>query len=245
MKQDCELKQKVLAELEWDPAIDAGPIGVAVEDGVVTVSGLVNTFAEKAAVAAAIDRVAGVRAVALEMEVRLAIPHRRSDGEIAASAEQALRSNTLVPSDAVRLAVEKGCVTLQGEVPWEFQRRAAERAVATLIGVVEVRNEVTLQTSGQVANVAQRIEEALGRQASREAARIHVAVEGTTVKLTGLVNSWHDRDMAEAAARAAPGIDSDQRVAECMSCAEPFTSIPDPSQRTAAIEREAAPVSRG
>ena len=208
MTHDRELKQKVVAELEWDPGVDASAIGVAVQDGVVTVSGVVATFGEKSAVAAAVNRVAGVRALALELEVSLAIPHRRGDGEIAASAERAVRSNSLVPADAVRATVEMGHVTLHGQVPWEFQRRAAERAVATLMGVVDVRNEITLQNSGQVANVAQRIEEALARQASREAARIQVAVEGTTVKLTGLVNSWYERDMAEAAARAAPGVEN-------------------------------------
>lgn len=207
MTQDRELKQKVVAELERDPAVDASAIGVAVQDGVVTVSGVVATFGEKSAVAAAVYRVVGVRAVAFELEVSLAIPHRRGDSEIATSAEHALRSNTLVPADAVRATVEMGRVTLDGQVPWEFQRRAAERAVATLMGVVEVRNEITVQTSGQVANVAQHIEEALARQASREAARIHIDVEGTTVKLTGLVNSWHDCDLAEAAAREAPGIE--------------------------------------
>lgn len=207
MKTDPELKKNVITELDWDPAIDASAIAVSVQDGIVTVAGVVGTFAEKEAVATAVRRVAGVRAVALELAVKLAIPHHRSDAEIAAAAAQALRWNTLIPADAIRPTVEKGCITLQGEVPWQFQRRAAERAVSGLIGVVEVRNEITLRTGPQVANLAQRIEDALARQAARESSRVHVAVAGTTVELTGLVNCWHDREIAEAAAWSAPGVE--------------------------------------
>lgn len=207
MKTDGELKEKVQAELEWDPQIDASALAVLVQDGVVTVSGVVETFAEKVALARAVRRVAGVRAVALELEVRLAIPHRRSDSEVAASAEHALRWNTLIPADAIRLTVEKGRITLQGEAPWEFQRRAAERAVSHLMGVVEVRNEITLRSTAQVAHLARRIEDALARQAAREAGHVRVTVDGKTVKLTGLVNSWHDRETAEAAAWSAPGVE--------------------------------------
>ena len=207
MKTDADLKKNVMAELDWDPAIAASAVAVSVRDGIVTVAGVVDTFAEKKAVAAALRRVAGVRAVALELAVRLAIPHHRSDGEIAAAAAHALRWNSLIPADAIRPTVEKGRITLQGEVPWEFQRRAAERAVSGLIGVVEVRNEITLRTGRQVAHVAQRIEEALTRQAARESHRVRVAVDGTTIKLTGLVNCWHDREIAEATAWSAPGVD--------------------------------------
>lgn len=206
MKTDRQLKEDVQAELDWDPAIDARLLAVSVQDGIVTVAGVVETFAAKDAVLCAVRRVAGVLAVALELEVKLAIPHRRGDSELAASAEQALRWNTLIPADAIRLTVERGCVTLQGEVPWDFQRRAAERAVSALIGVAEVRNEITLPTSREVADVAQRIKDALARQATREAAHIRVAVDGATVTLSGLVNSWHDRETAEAAAWSAPGV---------------------------------------
>jgi len=205
MNTDSSLKKKVFVELDWDPEIPASAIAVSVQDGIVTVAGDVDTFAEKEAVAAAVRRVAGVRAVAMELE--LAIPHRRSDGEIAASAEQALRWNTLIPADPIRLTVEKGRITLQGEVPWEYQRRAAERAVAGLMGVVELRNEITLRSGCQVANLAQRIEDALARQAVRESSRIHVDVDGTTVKLSGLVNCWRDREIAEATAWSAPGVE--------------------------------------
>jgi osmotically-inducible protein OsmY len=152
---DRELKDRVLAELEWDPAVDADRIGLPVADGVVTVAGVVETFADKDTIAHAVGRVAGVRSVALELEVNLAVPHHRSDGEIAASAEQALQSSTLIPADEIRLAVE----------------------------------------------------DALARQAGREARRIRVSVEGTTVKLTGLVNCWHDRETAEATVRSAPGVE--------------------------------------
>jgi osmotically-inducible protein OsmY len=207
MATDRDLKDKVVAELEWEPAVDANSIAVAVDDGVVTLAGEVETLAHKGAVAAAVRRVAGVRAVALELDVKLAIPHRRSDAEIATHAGAALQSNTLIPADAIRLTVDDGRITLQGEVPWEFQRRAAQRAVSQLIGVVEIRNEIRLRTNPQPADLAQRIEDALSRQAWREARHIDVVVDGTTVKLTGLVNSWHDRETAEAAAWRAPGVE--------------------------------------
>jgi len=215
MNADASLKRKVLAELDWDPEVQAPGIAVSVQEGVVTVAGDVRTFAEKEAVAAAVRRVAGVHAVAMELEVTLAIPHRRSDAEIAASAAQALGWNTLIPADAIRLTVERGCITLRGEVPWEFQRRAAVHAVAGLMGVVDLRDEVTLCPRSRVASLAQRIEDALTRQATRESSRIHVCVDGKTVKLSGLVNCWRDREVAEAAAWSAPGVE--QVVSELLS----------------------------
>ncbi|HEY4959062.1 MAG TPA: BON domain-containing protein [Caldimonas sp.] len=206
MKTDRELKSQVTAELDWDPAVKATAIGVAVTDGIVTLTGHLDTLAEKEAATRAVRRIAGVKAVAVELDVRLTIPHKRTDTEIAAGAEHALRWNTLIPVDSIRLTVEHGCVTLQGKVAWEFQRRAAARAVLPLMGVVAIHNEITLNASPQIADVAQRIEDALTRQAMREATHVHVAVEGATVKLTGLVNSWHDREAIGSVAWSAPGV---------------------------------------
>ncbi|WOB10618.1 BON domain-containing protein [Piscinibacter gummiphilus] len=206
MKTDADLKRDVTAELAWDPAIDATHIGVAVNDGVVTLSGHLETFAEKHAATRAAQRVAGVRAVALELDVRLSPSHRRSDTDIATSAEHALRWNTLVPVDAVHPTVDTGWVTLRGEVDWDYQRRAAEKAVRPLVGVVGVSNDITLRAKVKVDNLAQRIQDALTRQAVREARKIKVAVEDGTVRLSGNVHSWQEREAVQGVAWSAPGV---------------------------------------
>jgi osmotically-inducible protein OsmY len=206
MKSDADLKRDVTAELAWDPAVKATAIGVAVRNGVVTLTGHLETFAEKHAAARAVRRVADVKAIALELDVKLAADHERSDTDIAAAAENALKWNTLVPADAINLTVDHGWVTLRGEVEWDFQRRSAEKAVRPLMGVVGLANDITLRARPQAANLSRKIEEALTRQAIREAQRIKVSVDGTTVKLAGTVHSWQERDAAQGVAWAAPGV---------------------------------------
>ncbi|MGZ5712967.1 MAG: BON domain-containing protein, partial [Caldimonas sp.] len=166
-KSDSTLKNDVSAELAWDPAVKATAIGVAVKDGVVTLTGHLDTYVEKEAAARAVRRVAGVRAIALEIDVKLSAEHRRSDTDIAASAELALKWNTLVPLDAIRLTVDHGWVTLQGEVEWEYQRHGAEKAIRPLIGVVGISNEIKLRAKPKVADLDRKIEAALTRQATR------------------------------------------------------------------------------
>lgn len=208
MKTDADLKRDVTAELAWDPAVRATTIGVAVKDGVVTLTGHLETFAEKHAASRAVQRVAGVKAVALELDVKLAPDHKRSDTDIAASAEQALKWNTAVPIEAVRLMVDHGWVTLRGELEWDYQRRSVERAIRPLMGVVGISNEITLRLKPQEADLSAKIEDALTRQAIREAKRIKVTVDGDTVTLTGNVNSWHERDAAQGVAWSAHGVRS-------------------------------------
>ena len=206
MKTDADLKRDVTAELAWDPAVKSTAIGVAVKDGVVTLSGHLETFAEKHAAERALGRVAGVKAIALELDVKLSFDHQRSDTDIAVSAEQALKWSTLVPVEAIRLTVDHGSVTLQGEVEWDFQRRSAEKAIRPLMGVVEISNEITLRVRPRATDLGRRIQEALTRQALREAKHIHVAVDGTAVTLSGTVHSWQERAAAQGVAWSAPGV---------------------------------------
>ena len=208
MRTDADLKRDVTAELAWDPAIDSTAIGVAVKDGVVTLIGHIETFAQKHAAARAVRRIADVKAIALELDVKLAPDHKRSDTDIATSAEHALKWNTLVPADAIRLTVDHGWVTLRGEVDWDFQRRTVEKAIRPLMGVVGISNEIALRARPQAANVSRKIEEALTRQAIREAQHIQVQVDGSTVKLTGKVHSWQEREAAQGVAWTAPGVRS-------------------------------------
>lgn len=206
MKTDAELKKDVADELSWDPAVRSTAIGVAVRDGVVTLTGHLDTFAEKHAALRAVQRVKGVKAVALELDVKLAPGHHRSDTEIAANAEQALKWNTVVPLDAVRVTVDHGWVTLQGELEWDYQRRSVEKAIRPLRGVVGLSNEIKLRVRPHAADLTRKIEEALTRQAIREAKRIDVQIEGGTVTLTGTVHSWQERQAAQGVAWSAPGV---------------------------------------
>ena len=206
MKTDADLKRDVTAELAWDPAVKATAIGVAVKDGVVTLTGHLETFAEKHAAERALRRVAGVKAIALELDVKLSFDHKRSDTDIAVSAEQALKWSTLVPVEAIRLTVDHGSVTLQGEVEWDYQRRSAEKAIRPLMGVVGISNELTLRVRPRATDLSLKIRDALTRQALREAKHIQVDVDGTTVKLSGTVHSWQEREAAQGVAWSAPGV---------------------------------------
>ena len=206
MKTDTDLKRDVTAELAWDPAVKSTAIGVAVKDGVVTLSGHLETFADKHATERALWRVAGVKAIALELDVKLSPDHKRSDTDIAAGTEEALKWNTLVPPQAIRLTVDHGWVTLQGEVEWDYQRRSVEKAIRPLMGVVGISNEITLRARPEAIDLSRKIQEALTRQALREAKQIQVDVDGTTVKLSGNVNSWREREAVQGVAWAAPGV---------------------------------------
>lgn len=206
MKTDAQLKEDVTRELDWEPSINASRVGVAVKNGVVTLTGHIDTFTEKYNIERTVGRVEGVKAVAVELDVKLDPRHSRSDTEIAAAADSALKWDSRVPADKIRVKVEKGWITLTGEVDWDFQRKSAEKAVRPLIGVVGVDNGITLKTAVAPSNVASRIREALTRHAEREANRIEVSVKGSVVTLQGEVDSWPERTAAVNAAWAAPGI---------------------------------------
>lgn len=209
MKTDAQLKKDVEAEFEWDPAIDAAHVGVAVQDGVVTLSGHMASLAEKVAAEHAAKRVAGVRGVAVELDVKLAPHHELSDAEIAAAVQTAFKWHALVPEDRIHFTVEKGWVTLTGMVDWDCQRHNAEVAVRTLTGVRGIVNKIHLRASDAPDYVAHRIHEALARYADDEATHIEVLVDGSTATLRGTVNSWAEHAVVQRAAWSAPGI---QRV---------------------------------
>jgi len=206
MKTDTQLKKDVSDELEWEPSINATNIGVAVHNGVVTLSGHIQTFAEKAAIERVVQRIDGVKAMALELDVKLAPGHQRNDTEIAESARVAMQAQALVPADKITMKVEHGWVTLNGEVEWDYQRTNAERTVHALMGVVGVTNRITLKSRTVPSDVSNRIRDALARQAEREARNIDVSVSGSTATLRGSVHSWSERNAAQGAAWAAPGI---------------------------------------
>jgi osmotically-inducible protein OsmY len=181
-------------------------VGVAVSDGVVTLSGHLDTYSEKVAARRAVERVSGVKAIALEIDVVPVGIHQRSDTEIASTVEHALGWNTSVPQDRVKVTVEKGWVTLSGELDWNFQRRAVERMVRPLKGVVGITDNIRLKTLPIPVNLSNRIQDALTRQAVREARRIEISMDGSVVTLTGHVHSWAERSAAEGATWSAPGV---------------------------------------
>jgi osmotically-inducible protein OsmY len=206
MKSDLQLKKDIEAELEWDPAIKATNVGVAVKDGIVTLSGHLETYAETYATERAVQRVQGVKSVAVELDVKLDPNHHRTDADIAAAAESSMRWHSLVPADRIKARVEKGWVTLSGEVEWDYQRQQAVKAVRPLTGVIGVTDNIAIKPKVNAANIRQRIHDAMERQADREAKNIEVTVSGQTVTLHGKVHSWAERTAIQGAAWSAPGI---------------------------------------
>jgi len=206
MKSDVQLKADIAAELMWTPGVDATNVGVAVKDGVVTLSGTLATFAEKHAVEQAVRRVAGVLGLALDLEVQLAPNHKRNDSEVAHAALNALSWSVLVPRERIKVEVEDGWVTLSGEVDWSYQQVAAEQCVRPLIGVRGVFNKITLKARAIPKDLREQIAAALVRHAHREANHIGIDVQGSVVTLSGVVHSLPERDAAVGTAGAAKGV---------------------------------------
>jgi osmotically-inducible protein OsmY len=208
MKSDSEIREDVIRELQWDPQVsDPDAIGVAVQDGAVTLTGQTATYAEKLAAARATERVYGVKAVANDLKVKLS-GEPRDDPDIAKAIAHVLEWNVQVPADRVKARVQAGWVTLDGHVDYEYQRHEVERMVRSVRGVVGVINTITVTPPVSPEQVEAKIEEAFRREAEVDARHVQVAVSDHTAKLYGHVHSLNEVTAAKAAAAAAPGVAS-------------------------------------
>ena len=212
-RTDAQIQADVLAELKWDARVLPNEIGVAVKDGVVTLTGWVDSYSKRWAAEDAAHRVRGVKAVANDIEVRLSTADERTDADIAAAAVRALEWDAFVSVDNLDVTVSKGWVTLKGTVEWQYQKDDAERVVRRLTGVKGVSNLLTVKPRVTASDLKQKIEKALVRSAETDAERIDVEVDGNKVVLKGTVRSWAEKQEAERAAWAAPGVLSvDNRI---------------------------------
>jgi osmotically-inducible protein OsmY len=206
MKTDLEVQKNVQEQLRWEPILNAAEIGVSVKNGVVTLTGQVDSYVKKMAVEKAAKRVSGVKALAEEIQVGLSAINKRTDAEIAAAVVNALKWDTTVPDDQLQTEVESGFVTLTGQVEWAFQRAAAQRAIEKLTGVKFVFNNITLKIRPVVANIKEKIKAALVRDATIDADKIIIATNDDKVILSGTVRSLTEKEDAELAAWSAPGV---------------------------------------
>jgi osmotically-inducible protein OsmY len=215
MSKDSQLQLAVIAELGWEPSVDSAHIGVSTHDGVVTLNGHVENYSQKLAAEKAVARVKGVMAVAEEIEVKLPAGVERGDEDIAAAAIDRLGWDSSIPQDAVKVRVEKGWVTLSGEVDWHYQKEAAAQNIRVLHGVIGVSNQIVIKPTVNTSNISDNITLALHRSWFYDPNTIRVTARGGNIKLTGNVTTWSARDLAATTAWSAPGatsVENDIRI---------------------------------
>lgn len=213
MRSDSEVKRDVEDELRSDPDLDASNVGIAAKDGVVTLSGFVRSFRQRRKVDQDVKRVVGVLGVANDIEVRLPIIHRRPDPDIARDAAEAIKRELPYSWEEIKVTVDHGLITLEGQVEWHYQRDRAERALESLRGVTGVINLIEVRPHVAPVEIKRKIERALRRAAEIDASRISVETNGTEVILRGTVRSWAEREQVERTTWSAPGVSGvDNRI---------------------------------
>ncbi|TDK67082.1 BON domain-containing protein [Sapientia aquatica] len=208
MKTDAELQQDILDELRWEQSINATRLGVEVKDGVVTLTGHVDKFTDKWNAEEVVQRVSGIKALAIEIEVSLPGTSQRTDGDIASAAQNILDWNTYLPKDRVHVMVEDGWITLTGTVDWEYQKLALKNSLSPLLGVTGVSDQISISPTVSSVTVKDDIESALRRRARFNEHSISVHVDHADVTLSGSVDSWSERELANHAAWGTPGVHS-------------------------------------
>jgi osmotically-inducible protein OsmY len=206
MKTNADLQKDVQDAIKWEPLLNAAEIGVIAKDGVVTLTGIVDSYAKKMEAETAAKNVVGVKAVVEKIEVKFSNSFKKSDTDIANDALKAFKSTWDVPEDKIKITVENGLATLEGDVPWNFQREAAKNVVKNLMGVKGVINNIKIKPNRQDAIEQRDIEHALARNWAVDDEDIHVHVSGSKVKLDGVVHSFYQKEEAARIAWNAPGV---------------------------------------